>query len=102
VAALEYAHAALVAGIVAVAIRAVGLLFVTALLILPAATARNVARSQGSLFWWSAGLGALAAVGGTIISVYLNTSTGATIILLGAVLFAASVPLRLARKGKSP
>jgi len=85
-----------------VAIRAVGLLFVTALLILPAATARNVARSQGSLFWWSTGLGALAAVGGTIISVYLNTSTGATIILLGAVIFAASVPLRLARKAKSP
>jgi len=85
-----------------VAIRAVGLLFVTALLILPAATARNIARNQGSLFWWSAGLGALAAVGGTIISVYLNTSTGATIILLGAVMFVASVPIRLARKAKSP
>ncbi|OGD72487.1 MAG: hypothetical protein A2Y64_04690 [Candidatus Coatesbacteria bacterium RBG_13_66_14] len=102
VAFLEYAHAALVAGIVAVAIRAVGLLFVTALLILPAATARNVARNQGSLFWWSAGLGAIAAVGGTIVSVYLNTSTGATVILLGTVMFGASVPLRLARKARNP
>ncbi len=98
VAALEYIHAALIAGIVAVAIRAVGLLFVTALLILPAATARNVAKRQGSLFWLSACIGSLSAVGGIILSVYLNTSTGATIILLGALCFGVSVPVRLLQK----
>lgn len=98
VAALEYIHAALIAGIVAVAIRAVGLLFVTALLVLPAATARNVAKRQGSLFWLSACIGALSAVGGIILSVYLNTSTGATIILLGALCFGVSVPVRLLQK----
>jgi zinc transport system permease protein len=69
-------------------------------LILPAATARNLARRQGTLFWWSAGLGALAALGGIILSVYLNTSTGATIILTGAVLFGVSVPVRLAKRGR--
>lgn len=98
VAALEYIHAALIAGVVAVAIRAVGLLFVTALLVLPAATARNIAKRQGSLFWWSACIGALSAVGGIILSVYLNTSTGATIILLGALCFGVSVPVRFLQK----
>ncbi|MBD3372592.1 MAG: metal ABC transporter permease [Candidatus Coatesbacteria bacterium] len=100
VAALEYAHAALIAAVVAVAVRAVGILFVTALLILPAAAARNLARRQGTMFWWAAGLGALSAVGGILASVVLNTATAASIILVGAVLFGVSLVIaRLRRVG---
>ncbi len=91
VAALEYVHAALIAAVVAVAVRAVGILFVSALLILPAAAARNLARRQSTMFWWAAGLGAAAAVGGILLSLALDTATGATIILLGAFFFGLSL-----------
>jgi ABC-type Mn2+/Zn2+ transport system permease subunit len=43
------------------------------------------------MFWWAAGLGAAAAVGGILLSLVLDTATGATIILLGAFFFGVSV-----------
>jgi len=58
----EYSFAALLAIVVTFSIRAVGLLLVTAMLILPAASARNIARNSGTLFWWSAAFAFISAV----------------------------------------
>lgn len=43
---------------------AVGVLLVTALLIVPAATARNLARTAGGMFWWSILVSVTSAVAG--------------------------------------
>ncbi|MGL4462126.1 MAG: metal ABC transporter permease, partial [Planctomycetia bacterium] len=48
----ENALAVLLALVVMFSIQAVGVLLVTALLVVPAAAARSVARSAGSCFWW--------------------------------------------------
>jgi zinc transport system permease protein len=83
----EYTFAALLAVVVTFSIRAVGLLLVTALLILPAASARNIARSSGTLFWWSIFLALISGITGLIWSLVWNIATGAAVILVASFLF---------------
>jgi zinc transport system permease protein len=84
---LEYLFASLLAVLVIFSIRSVGVLLVTALLVIPAASARNLARSAGSLFWYAILLSVVASVGGLILSDMLGTYTGATIIAVMTILF---------------
>jgi zinc transport system permease protein len=65
-AAYEYTFALLLSLVVTMSIRAVGLLLVTALLVVPAATARNLARSAGGMFWFAIIASLLSGIGGLI------------------------------------
>lgn len=49
----QYVFAGLLSLVVIFSVCAVGVLLVTAMLIVPAAAARNFARSAGSMFWWA-------------------------------------------------
>jgi zinc transport system permease protein len=100
--AYQYAYAGLLALVVIFSVWAVGVLLVTAMLIVPAATARNLARSAGRMFWWSLVIGVASAVVGLLVSAqeWANTAPGATIILVAAVAFALSSALAAARNGR--
>jgi zinc transport system permease protein len=95
--ALEISFALVVALVVTTAIRAVGILLVTALLVVPAAAARNVARGAAAAFWTAIAISLASGVAGVAASYYLDTATGATIVLLAAAFFALTALLRLAR-----
>jgi zinc transport system permease protein len=86
-----------VALVVTAAIRAVGILLVTALLVIPAASARNVARGAAQALWISVGIAVLAGVTGIVASWYLDTATGATVVLAAAACFALTALYRAAR-----
>ena len=100
VAVYEYIYAMLLSLVVIFSVWAVGVLLVTAMLIVPAATARNFARSAGSMFWWAIIVSLSSAVVGLIISAqnWAQTATGATIILCACVWFVASVLPGLCRQ----
>ncbi|MGA2173249.1 MAG: metal ABC transporter permease [Sedimentisphaerales bacterium] len=100
VAVYEYVYAMLLSLVVIFSVWAVGVLLVTAMLIVPAATARNFARSAGSMFWWAIIVSLTSAVVGLIISAqnWAQTATGATIILCSCVWFVASVLPGLCRQ----
>ena len=66
VAVYQFAYAALLSLVVILSVRVVGVLLVTALLIVPAATARNLARSAGGMLWWALGIGMISAVAGRV------------------------------------
>jgi zinc transport system permease protein len=87
VAAYEYLFAVLLALVVMFSIQVVGVLLVTALLVIPAATARNLSRSAAASFWVSLASAVVCSLGGLILSVEWNTPTGATVILCMAGLF---------------
>lgn len=89
----QYLFAGLLSLVVMFAVRGVGVLLVTALLIVPAATARNVARSAGGLFWWTLITSLFSAIIGLLLSAqpWLATSSGATIILAACSCFAGSL-----------
>ena len=99
--ALEISFSLVVALVVTTAIRAVGILLVTALLVIPAASARNVARGSVAAFWIAIAISLVSGVAGIAVSYYLDTATGATIVLIAAALFALTALLRLAR-GETP
>lgn len=89
----QYIYAALLAFVVIFSVWAVGVLLVTAMLIVPAATARNFARTAGSMVWWSLLISISSAFSGLIISAqdWAGTATGATIILVAFGWFLASL-----------
>lgn len=84
----------LLAGIIALAIKLVGIVLVTALLIVPAATAHNLTRSLTALFIGSTIISVSAMVIGMLASAVLNTASGPTIVLTGSAFFALSLFLR--------
>ena len=67
---------------VTVAMRAVGLLLVSALMVVPVATAQQVTRGFISTMAAGIGLGLLAAGGGIWVSATADTGPGATVVLL--------------------
>jgi zinc transport system permease protein len=92
--ALEISFALVVALVVSTAIRAVGILLVTALLVVPAAAARNVARGAFSAFWAAVAIAVVSGLSGIAASYYLDTATGATVVLFAAAFFAVTALLR--------
>ncbi len=94
---LEISFSIVVALVVTTAIRAVGILLVTALLVVPAAAARNVARGTAGAFWTAIVISLFSGVAGIAASYHLDTATGATIVLFTAAFFALTALLRLAR-----
>jgi len=100
VATLQYIFAGLLSLVVMFAVQAVGVLLVTAMLIVPAAAARNVARSAGSMFWWAMLVSISSAIIGLIISAqdWARTATGATIILVACGWFLVSLAIPVMRR----
>jgi zinc transport system permease protein len=86
----EYLFAVLLALVVTFSLRAVGLFMVTALLVIPAATARNLAGGVRGLFWIAVITALAAGLSGILLSFYLDTPAGATIILISSLLFLLS------------
>lgn len=88
----QYVFAALLSLVVMLAVRAVGVLLVTALLIVPAATARHLARTAGGMFWWAQAVALFSGVSGLLLSAqpWLGTASGATIILVSCACFLLS------------
>lgn len=76
--------------VVAVAIKVVGVLLITAMLIIPAATARALSKTPEQMALYAAAIGILATVTGLYSSYALDTPTGPTIVCVAAVLFALS------------
>ena len=76
-----------VAVVVMLSIKSVGILLINSLLILPAATARNVSKNSRSYLTVSVITSLLCGVSGLVTSFYTNTSAGATIVVALAAVF---------------
>src|SRR5205807_191623 len=94
VAAMEYALMVMLAVTVAVSIKLVGIILVTALLIIPAAAARNISRSIRQMFLFSILFGAVSAGLGLLGSYSLDSPSGPTIVMVSIALFIASLARR--------
>lgn len=86
-----------IAVVVTLSISSVGLLILNSLLVLPAASARNVARNLRQYHLFSVVFALLAGIAGLVISYYLGASAGAAISLIMAVIFAVTFCLRKVR-----
>ncbi len=91
---MEMSFGAILALVVTFSIRAVGILLVTALLVIPAAAARNFARDFRRQVWLAILFGWIASFAGLATSVVLDTATGASIILWASGIFLLSLGSR--------
>jgi manganese/iron transport system permease protein/iron/zinc/copper transport system permease protein len=77
----------LVAGVIVVSVRVLGVLLIAAAVVIPAAVARLVTSSLGRMFAIATGVGVASSVIGLYTSYHVNAPSGATIVLTGAGLF---------------
>lgn len=79
----------LLSATVLVSVRVIGALLISAMLVLPAATARLLTSSLGRMLWLSPVLGAAFGFGGMYASWYADVPSGAVITLVGTMVFGA-------------
>jgi zinc transport system permease protein len=91
--AVEIVYVLLIAVVVAISMKIVGILLVTSLLIIPAAAARGFSRTPETMAVLSAGLGILAVLGGLAASLRWDTPAGPSIVVAAFVLFLVSAVL---------
>ena len=86
---------------VVVSMRVVGLLLISALMVVPVATAQLIAGSFRGAMLLSLGIGLLCAVSGVTASYYTNTPSGGSIVLVAIALFAlTAVVTAVTRRGR--
>jgi zinc transport system permease protein len=78
---------------VTVAMRTVGLLLVSALMVVPVATSQQLTRAFRVTLGAAMLLGMVAALGGVVLSAYVNAAPGAAIVLLALAFFVAAYPV---------
>ena len=91
----EYLFTLIMAVVVTISIQWVGILIINSLLVLPAAAARNIAQNMRQYHIYSVSIAIVSGLSGLILSYFWGTASGATIVLISAVFFLATLGLRL-------
>lgn len=84
---MRHLFSVIVALTVMVSIKWVGIMIINSLLVLPAAGARNLAKSARGSHFWAIGISMFSGVSGLILSYYLGIVASGTIVLIAAVIF---------------
>jgi zinc transport system permease protein len=98
---LNLVVAVLAAVTITVAMRVVGVLLVSALMILPVAIAQHLTRSFSRTMYLAMGIGAVLTLAGVSITLTQNLQPGALIVVLGVIAYVATTVITgLLRRGK--
>jgi ABC-type Mn2+/Zn2+ transport system permease subunit len=89
--ALRYLFLVMLALVVIISIYLVGIILVAALLVIPGATAQNLTGHIRGMIITSAAVAVGGAVGGLLLSCLLDFPTGATIVLLLALIYLLTI-----------
>lgn len=84
---MENLFAVLIAVIVMLSIKWVGILIINALLILPAASSRNISVNMREYHFFSVVFSVFSGIMGLIISYYTNVATGPMIVIIASVIY---------------
>ncbi len=95
---IETLFTILIAIIVTISIQWVGLLIINSFLILPAATSRNLAQNIKQYHIISIAVAVFSGIAGLIISYYLGSATGATIVVIMSMCYLITLFTRLVRR----
>lgn len=95
----DYLLNILVAVVVVTGVKLVGIVLITAFLVIPAATARLFARTLATMTGLAIAIGLASVAAGLLASYHLDLPSGATIILAQAAFFFAAMTTTLARRG---
>jgi manganese/iron transport system permease protein len=91
---LDYLFLGLIALTIVISLQAVGIILVVAMLVTPAATGQLLARSFGGLVATAVVVGIAGPVIGLYLSYWLNSASGATIVLVETAIFGVALAAR--------
>ncbi|KJR44535.1 hypothetical protein UF75_5078 [Desulfosporosinus sp. I2] len=91
----EYLFSIIMAVIVTISIQWVGILIISSLLIIPAASSRNIAKNMRQYHIYSVLIAVISGLSGLILSYFWGTATGATIVLVASGFFALTFVMKL-------
>ena len=95
---LEYFFAVLLTLSIVVSLKIIGALLVEALVVVPAAAARNVARGTRSYLMWSIAVAFFAGAGGLAVSTKFLVPTGGAVVLAVTAIFFVTLAARTMRR----
>ena len=84
----------LIAVIVMISIRWIGILLINSLLILPAASSRNIAKNMRSYHLLSVVFSLFSGITGVIMSYYYNIPTGPMIVIISGIIYFITFALK--------
>ena len=97
---VDYGFVVLLTIAITLSLKVIGALLVEAMVVVPAAAARNLARDVRGYLGWSVAIAAVAGLAGLLISASYRVPTGGAIVLALSVCFFISLPVgRLRRPG---
>jgi zinc transport system permease protein len=91
---MENIFVVMVAVSVMLSVKWIGILTINSLLILPAAAARNISLNSKQYHFYSLVIGLFSGIAGLIMSFYLDTSAGASMVLAAAVVYFITLSLK--------
>jgi len=91
---IDYAFVVVITIAITVSLKVIGALLVEAMVVVPAAAARNLARSTRGYLIWSIVLAAVAGLAGLFVSTLWRVPTGGAIVLTLSLCFFISLPIR--------
>ena len=94
---LEIIFTVIIAIVVTVSIKSIGILIINSLLVLPAAASRNISRTMRQYSFLSVAISVVCGLSGLIISYFWNTPSGATMVLLSAIVYFATLFIKEVR-----
>jgi zinc transport system permease protein len=96
---IDYGFVVIVTIAITVSLKVIGALLVEAMVVVPAAAARNLARTARGYLVWSIVLAAVAGLAGLVISTVWRVPSGGAIVLALSVCFFISLPIGRLRRG---
>ena len=98
---IDNIFAIIIAVIVMISIRFIGILLINSLLILPAASSRNIAKNMRSYHFFAILFSMLAGISGLIISYYYNIPTGPMIVTISGIIYFVTFILKMSRTNRN-
>jgi zinc transport system permease protein len=95
---LEYLFAIVLTIAILVSLKVIGALLVEALVVVPAAASRNIARGTRAYLVWSVVVAFLAGAGGLAISTRLLVPTGGAVVLAASLIFFLTLLVSVVRR----
>lgn len=83
----EYLFTTLIAVVVTMCIQWIGVLVISSMLILPAASSRNISKNVSTYHLYSIIISIVSGISGLFISYSIGSATGATIVIISAIFF---------------
>lgn len=91
---LENIFVVLIAIVVMISIKWIGILIINSLLILPAAASRNVTKNMRSYHLWAVIFSVISGILGLVVSYYMGVATGPTIVLISSLIYFVTFAMR--------